>query len=181
MTKRQENAKEGHPTLYSAELAAAICAGLAEGRSLRAVCNDDDMPAMSTVFLWLGQDDKAEFLEQYTRAREQRVDAMFEDMQEIADEARLDYVETRDKAGNPKLILNTENISRSKLRIETRQWMLARMAPKKYGDKMQVESKVDITNHYNEDDMKILERHARQFAEDKSKPRKPKPQEDNHE
>lgn len=160
----------GQPTKYSEEIAARICAEMAEGRSMRSICQDDDMPALSTVFLWLSKHE--EFSEQYARAMDMRSQAMFEDMQEIADNARLDYMET--KKG---LVLVKEAVMRSKLRIEARQWMLQRMAPKKYGDKMQVETRQDITHHYTDDDTAILERYAQRHANKKS--RKPQPQGDN--
>ena len=56
---------------------------MAEGESLSAICRDDDMPARSTVNLWLieeGQSDK------YARAKEVRADLYFEQVVEIADD-----------------------------------------------------------------------------------------------
>lgn len=55
---------------YSPEIAERICAGLAEGRKLRAICADEGMPTFGTVFRWLGL--HADFRALYDRAREDR-------------------------------------------------------------------------------------------------------------
>lgn len=55
------------PTLYNDATAAAICDAVAAGRSLRALCAADGMPGKTTVFRWL--QDRAEFREQYARAK----------------------------------------------------------------------------------------------------------------
>ncbi|EMI4427806.1 ubiquitin carboxyl-hydrolase [Providencia rettgeri] len=100
------------------ETAHDICAKLAEGESLRSVCNRQGMPSKATVFRWLSEN--AEFRDQYAKATEQRADALFEEMLEIADDVLPDSAE----------------VAKAKLRIDTRKWSLARMSPKKYGDKV---------------------------------------------
>jgi hypothetical protein len=57
----------GRPSDYSLELVTLICAKMGEGESVRSICRDDDMPALSTVFRWLAA--HPEFQEQYARAR----------------------------------------------------------------------------------------------------------------
>jgi len=91
----------------------AILEGLSEGRSLRTICKEPNMPAVSTVLLWCSQD--KEWSEHYARAREAGNDAMAEDIHEIADEEGKD---PQDK----------------KVRIDARKWLLAKRQPKKYGD-----------------------------------------------
>lgn len=122
-------ANVGRPTTYTEEIACEICARMAEGESLRSICRSDDMPALSTVFLWVSK--HKEFSEQYTKAMSARADAMFEELIDIADDGRNDFMITAD--GDEKF--NSEHVNRSRLRIDTRKWMLARMLPKKYGDK----------------------------------------------
>ena len=60
---------------------------------------------------------------------------MFEDMFDIADDSTDDFIQTE---GGRKL--NSENIQRSKLRVDTRRWALSKMQPKKYGDKLDITS-----------------------------------------
>lgn len=126
----------GRPSDFTQEVASAICQRLIEGESLRAICRDEDMPAASTVCLWLTV--HKEFSEQYTRAREAQADALFDDVLDIADNARNDWMERRgeDDAG---WVANGENIQRSKLRIDARKWMAGKLQPKKYGEKVTAE------------------------------------------
>ncbi|WP_316196301.1 MULTISPECIES: terminase small subunit protein [unclassified Bradyrhizobium] len=119
------------PSDYNDEIAALILGRMAEGESLRAICRDEAMPAASTVFLWLSKH-KA-FSEQYARAAELRAHAFAEDIIEISDDGTNDT--TAD--GEGRTIVNHDVIARSRLRVDTRKWLMARMAPKKYGDKIE--------------------------------------------
>ena len=125
--------KKGRPSLYSDKLAAKICQRLAEGESLRAICRDQAMPDKATVLRWLGDEKNAGFRDQYAHAREMQADRFAEEILEIADDTSEDW--STDKDG--KKTLDHEHVQRSRLRIDTRKWLMARMAPKKYGDKMQ--------------------------------------------
>ncbi len=111
----------GRPTLFSDELALEICERIANGRSLRSVCLDKDMPNVATVMRWI--DKNSDFCEQYRNACEDRETTHFEEMLTIADE----------------VLPETAEVARAKLRIDTRKWVLARMNPKKYGDKQKDE------------------------------------------
>ncbi len=132
----------GRPSIFTEDLAATICARISEGESLRSVCRDEEMPGLTTVMRWIGEaatdPEKMRFREQYDAARESRADAMFEDMLEISDDARNDWME-KNGQDNPGFLLNGEHVSRSKLRVDTRKWMLGRMSPKRYGDKQAIE------------------------------------------
>lgn len=124
---------KGRPTDYTAELALEICARLAEGATLRAVCKADDMPAESTVRRW-ALEDRGGFKSQYAGAREIGYQSMADELIEIADESGGD-VKT-DKDGNETL--NGEFAARSRLRLDTRKWLLSKALPKVYGDKLAV-------------------------------------------
>ena len=125
----------GRPTDYTPELAARLCAKLAEGKSVRTACKDADMPCSSTVFVWLSK--HPDFVEQYTRAKEESAEAHSEDMLDISDDATNDYMATMsDEDGGLAYKLNGENIQRSRLRVETRKWLASKLKPKKYGEKL---------------------------------------------
>lgn len=113
--------KIGRPSDYLPEVAADICSLLAEGESLRKVCDRPGMPNKATVFRWLAQHE--EFRDQYAKATETRADAIFEEMFDIADEVAEEAAA----------------VGKARLRIDTRKWALARMNPKKYGDKVSQE------------------------------------------
>jgi len=128
--------KGGRPSEYTQETADRICSQLAEGKSLRTVCKADDMPCMQTVFNWMRA--YPQFLDQYTRAKEESADLLVEEMLDISDDATNDWMEVHDK-DNPGYRLNGEAINRSRLRVDTRKWIAAKLKPKKYGERLQTE------------------------------------------
>jgi hypothetical protein len=81
---------------------------------------------------WLAQ--HAEFRDQYAGAREAQADYYAEEILEIADDGSNDWMER-----NGKVVEDHEAINRSRLRVDTRKWLIARMAPKKYGDRVVAE------------------------------------------
>jgi len=105
----------GRPTDYSDEIAALICSEISSGRSLRSICDDADMPNRATVFKWLAK--HASFNDQYAKAQEERTNHFAEEIMEIADEV-------------------TGDTQRDKLRVDTRKWLMSKMAPKRFGDKI---------------------------------------------
>lgn len=134
-TKRTKKAappvrKPGRPSTYSHAAAERICARIASGETLRAICRDDDMPSWTAVYRWM--EARPEFSERIARARELGFDAIAQETLEIADETAHDTVAT-EQGERP----NTEWIARSRLRVETRLKLLAKWDPKRYGDKVQ--------------------------------------------
>lgn len=126
----------GRPSTFDQTIADTICERLGDGQSLREICRDPSMPDKATVFRWLAQHEP--FRQQYAVAREVQADHLLEEMLDIADDARNDWM-TRAQGEGEIQVPDTEHISRSKLRISTRQWMMAKMAPKKYGERVQQE------------------------------------------
>ncbi len=127
------------PSHYSDELAAEICRRIADGESLRKVCRDEAMPDKSTVLRWLALKANLEFRDQYARAREMWADSLFDETLEIADDATNDITVLPATGDKPQIeIVNHENIQRSRLRVDTRKWAAGRLAPKKYGDKVEL-------------------------------------------
>ena len=68
-SKQEDGAKQtGRPTLCTPEVTEAICARLAGGESLRAICRTKGMPHVATVCRWVVTNEV--FREQYMQARE---------------------------------------------------------------------------------------------------------------
>ena len=129
----------GRPSIYTQELATEICNHIADGKSLRTIAAMENMPAQSTIMLWL-DGTRPEFSEQYARAHEAYADKLAEETLLIADDSSQDtYV---DADGNVKT--DTEAIQRSKLRVDTRKWLASKKAPKKYGDKVAIGGADDL-------------------------------------
>lgn len=129
-------------TKFTQVLADQICERLVEGESLRAICLGDDMPSASTICRWLG-DNKA-FREQYARAREAQADTLADEILDIADDATNDWMERKNADDQPiGWQLNGEHVQRSRLRIDSRKWFASKLAPKKYGDKLDIDAKTN--------------------------------------
>lgn len=126
--EKKENPSRSH---YTEEKATLFCDRIAGGRTVRSVCADEDMPTAKTVYTWLNENES--FLKQYARAKELHADAMADQILEIADTADADNV--CDEFGNIKP--NHEWIARSKLRVDSRKWLLSKIMPRKYGDKVE--------------------------------------------
>lgn len=107
---------------------------------MRTVCLAEDMPVMSTVFKWLRE--KKDFSEQYAKAKAESADALVEQMLDIADDGRNDTYEDAD--GNQRT--DTDVIARSRLRVDTRKWIAAKLKPKKYGERVDMNHGVQPDN-----------------------------------
>ena len=137
------------PEGYGQETADTICERLADGESLRSICRDGAMPSTSTVCKWLAKN--IDFAEQYTRARELQADALFDDILEIADDGRNDWME-REGGGSKGWAENGEVLRRSHLRIEARKWMAGKLKGK-YSDKLTVNTNSTVTHRYDLDNL----------------------------
>lgn len=110
-----------------------ICKRIALGESLSAICRCDDMPSKPTVLDWLF--DEPEFSTQYARAREKQAEHYLDEIIAISDESSQDRIANED--GTERT--DSEAIQRSKLKVDTRKWVMSKLAPRKYGDKIQQE------------------------------------------
>lgn len=125
--------KPGRPRAYTDEAAEEICRRIAQGESLRTVCADDHLPAISTVSLWVVNDEGG-FSERYTRARRAQAVLMADELMGIADDGINDTY--KDEDGYERT--NHDVIARSRLRVDTRKWYLSKVLPKVYGEKLEL-------------------------------------------
>ena len=121
----------GRPTTYTPELAAAIVDWIYQDYTLRQICALPNMPDKSTIMRWLAKHD--DFCDHYARAHEVRAFSLEEEVNEIADDSSNDWMAREFKDGHIEMVPNEEVISRSKLRIETKKWLMSIKAPKRYG------------------------------------------------
>lgn len=95
--------------------------------------NDEELPSETTFFKWKREDEK--LAQDYTRAKEDQADLIGEEMLDISDDSTNDYMERKNQDGETVGVqLNAEHVQRSKLRIETRKWLMGKLRPKKYGE-----------------------------------------------
>lgn len=128
--------KVGRPTKYTPELVAPLLVKLAEGKSLSAICKDPSLPSRETVYQWISSWSPyyiKEFSDNYARARELQMESWADDIIEIADDATNDI--TVNDEGEERV--NHEHIQRARLRVDARKWVMSKIVPRKYGDKVE--------------------------------------------
>lgn len=137
----------GRPTTYTKELADSICAELSTGKSLRSIVSSGDMPAMSTVFKWLRE--IKEFSEQYEIAKQESADAMGEELLYIADTPVMGEIRTIKPDGTIE-IKQDEMLGHRRLQVDSRKWLMSKMKPKKYGDRLDLTGETTVTHKYED-------------------------------
>lgn len=120
----------GRPSDYTLEQADDICAHIAGGRSLVSWCAVENHPDYATVMRWLQK--QPEFRDKYACARQDQADFLAEEIVQIADDGLNDTYVTDDGVRT-----NQDVIARSRLRVDARKWYASKLAPKKYGDKVE--------------------------------------------
>lgn len=125
--------ERGRPTEYTEEIAMEICRLMESGKSLREICKDEKYPHESTVRYWhiCNRDG---FSTHYARAREVQMDRYMDEIIEICDDISRDTIEV-----DGQQRMDHEHINRSRLRVDTRKWLMSKIAPKRFGDKTAVE------------------------------------------
>jgi hypothetical protein len=108
-----------------------ILSEIEQGNSLISILRRKEFPSTATFYQWLEADeDKAK---RYVRACEIRADVIFEDIIDIADHSDEDHT--------PYTGANV--VQRDRLKIDARKWIVAKLHPKKYSDRVYQ----DITTH----------------------------------
>ena len=129
------------------------------GESLNSICKDKHLPSDNTVIGWLtdtkeikNEDGttnnvliRLKFTEDYARARLVSYQLMADSVLDIADNGTNDYMERLLANGETDTVLDQEHMQRSRLRVDTRKWLLSKVLPKMYGDHVQVTQDVKVT------------------------------------
>jgi hypothetical protein len=111
-------------------------------RSLNDMTENDLLgrfPSTPTVYTWLNENHKdfdPVFFKDYERAKDIRADKIFEEMLIIADTPQLGKTTKSGGTAGPEVI-ESDMIQHRRLQVDVRKWILGRMKPKKYGDKME--------------------------------------------
>jgi hypothetical protein len=116
--------KPGSPE--RAKLADAVLANMETGMSCFKACQHAGVP-MPTFMLWVSQD--SELADRYAQARENFVERIAQEVMELSD---VDVGETPDGRKD------WAAVQKHKLQVDTRKWLLSKLAPKKYGEKIEI-------------------------------------------
>ena len=104
----------GRPSSYSNEVVTTICLRIAEGESLRSICQDEGMPHRATVHVWLDDPARTEFHDRYARARVAQAWSLAEEALHIAD--------------------TCDDPAKARLQVDTRRWFAGKVAPRVFSD-----------------------------------------------
>ena len=97
---------------------------------MRQICQNPNMPARSTIFVWL--EEHQDFARSYTLARQIQIEDLMDEILEIADDSSNDWIEREGPDGKEYRVFNPDSIRRSKLRIGARKWLISKLMPKRY-------------------------------------------------
>ena len=126
----------GRRSTYTEAIGRAICKLLSNGWTLAQVCRQPGMPKRPTVIGW-AIDAKHPFADIYARARRVAYEGMADEIIDIADNGVNDWM-NREFGDSVDRVIDHDAVQRSKLRVDTRKWLLAKALPKVYGDKLDV-------------------------------------------
>jgi len=107
-----------------------------DGTPLRQILGTPGYPTRRKFYDWLEESEKMR--ERYARAKEIHLSALFDEMLEIAKAPLTETIEVMGTQGGS--VTTKDNVQRSRLMIDTIKWRLAKEAPSKYGDKLDVTS-----------------------------------------
>lgn len=93
------------------------------------------MPSRTFVTDWLRED--KDFADQYARAREDLLEHWADQIVAIADDSSCDWETRKRENGEEYEVANPEVVNRARLRVDTRKWLMSKLAPRKYGDKVE--------------------------------------------
>lgn len=112
---------------------------LENGNSLRRTLSVIDLPA-KTFYEWLDSDEEKS--KQYARSKELGIEARFESIE-------ADYLEKPKVTADGKI--DGSWVALQRLKIDSKKWELSKLAPKKYGDKLEVDQNTNMTISWNEE------------------------------
>lgn len=130
----KEKKPVGRPSSYTEAVAATICELLSEGVTLREICRQPGMPTWQTVYRWKAERD--EFSNRIAHARDLGFDAIAEEALHIADHTEVG-IRVKVTADGTETVTE-DMLGHRKLQVETRLKLLSKWAPKKYGEKVDV-------------------------------------------
>jgi Asp-tRNA(Asn)/Glu-tRNA(Gln) amidotransferase B subunit len=111
--------KKGRSSIYTDDLAVKILSRISMAESVRRICEDEGMPDIDTIYQWLFKDLNG-FAERYARAKQEAMELKSEEIEQIVDSVQKD----------------TASIAKARLQVDTKKWLMSKLAPKKYGEKL---------------------------------------------
>ena len=156
----------GRPSTYTEQAGLEICQEVADGTSLRQVCLNSKRPSRPTVYKWLSK--YPAFAANYAQAREMLYQSWADEILEISDDSTTDMITKTGRNGSTYEAVDQEHIQRSRLRVDSRRWLLSKLLPKQFGDKLGVEVDTTVTHKLEISDRERMRRFALFMLEDQA-------------
>jgi terminase small subunit-like protein len=141
---------------YTADVADRILDALMSGQPLHDICAEPDMPSAVSVRHWL-KDNREGFTARYWEAREIGYHAIADQMLRIVDDRRNDWIVRRQEDGSFETMLDPARVNRAELRVKTRRWLLSKMLPKQFGDRLDITARRDGSDTKGGDESDLAE------------------------
>ena len=164
--------KVGAPRKYDRDMVVArLCEILvtSERGTARILKEEPGMPPVQKLWGWMDEktpdgaltEEAQRFRTLYARAKRLQAEHMEGLLLEIADDSRNDYMDKVNSDGSVSRVPDHENIQRSRIRLDTRKWLMAKLYPKKYADSLKLggddalpavktEGKVDVIHSFDD-------------------------------
>jgi len=124
---------------YNSEVAEAILIEVASTTTgIIQICKNNGS-SHTSFFGWLKEIDG--LAERYARAKSDQMHLFAEEILDIADNTSKDVEVTAEG-----IRVNHDVIQRDKLRVDTRKWLMSKLAPKTYGERQTIEHEVNQSN-----------------------------------
>ena len=136
-TENKNRRPRAHNSKYTPQIARKICERIMLGETLLKICEDPRMPSQRNLVGWLADPHNAEFREMYYYARRVQCEFLIDEVIDIADNTDNDWIPTYNRKGEQNgWKPDNEAIQRSRVRIDTRKWLAAKLIPRIYGEKI---------------------------------------------
>ena len=124
---------------YTEELAKEICDTIAcTPKSTAKLCKEfPHWPSHETIYKW--KRTIPEFADMYANAKRDQIEPLVDQILDISDDAKNDYYANNEG----KELFDSEHVQRSRLRVDSRKWFAAKLAPRIYGDRLIINDKND--------------------------------------
>ena len=138
-TGKKTKKKVGRPSSVTPAVQLEICARLGSGENLTQVCRDPKLPSRTAITnaLASGKPEFSEFVTRYAQARDALLDAYADQIILISDDGTTDYITKTGRNGHEYEAVDQEHIQRSRLRVDSRKWILSKLRPDQYGDRVE--------------------------------------------
>lgn len=131
----------GRPTDYNTAIAELLCERLSTGKiGLERICSEEGMPGASTVWRWIAK--HADFREMYALARGYQSEVMYDDLLTIPN---MPLTHNGEANGIPlEGAAAMAEISRRKLVCDNLKFILAKLQPKRFGERKDINLDVNV-------------------------------------